>query len=184
MQITTMELGEEFKISFNLNVAGTSSQPSEVRVVIGDKLKLLTTAKLNALGEYEVKMPLLAELFAKGDIVLAIEVILNGKLFTPFKQRVTISKAEISVIAQSPKPETIIIPEKKEIKTPQKPVPPLSETLKEYEISKKINLAKLAKFKTDIKPEEKKEVVVENQKPKVIVQTSNFKIKKTKIVSR
>lgn len=108
MQFNTFELGEELKLSFNLSVSGTSAQPSEVRVVLGNGLKLQTLARLGNSGEWEASLPILPDLFLQGDTTLQIEVVVNGKLFTPIKQRVTIIGATVSVNAQTAIAEPVV----------------------------------------------------------------------------
>lgn len=125
MQFTSFELNEEVKLSFNLAVSGTSSQPSEVRVTLGDKVKLLAQAKLNQAGEYEVSFPILAELFATGEHVLTVEVLLNGKFFTPVKQRVSINSGGIKVLAT----------EAKKVTPPEEPLPSDQATTAEAKLN-------------------------------------------------
>lgn len=112
MQFNTFEIGEELKLSFNLNISGTNAQPSEVRVILGDKLKLQTAAHLGAGGEWEAVLPILPDLFTHGDTTLNIEVVINGKMFTPVKQRVIITGSTVSVNAQTtiPEPQVATVP--------------------------------------------------------------------------
>lgn len=223
MQFNTFELGEELKLSFNLNISGTSAQPSEVRVVLGNGLKLQTLARLGNGGEYEATLPILPDLFSQGDTTLLIEVVVNGKLFTPVKQRVTIIGTTISVNAQTAIPTPVVqepIPAEEPVQQPvivsgkfisqaellakagiksesvKTVKAPIKEEVKKpkvvKEAKKPIEPTKLQFDLTDFanfyEPVEKP--VIEEQKPvkeeltQVKVSTGNFRIHKTKIVTR
>jgi hypothetical protein len=226
MQFNTFELGEELKLSFNLNISGTSAQPSEVRVILGNGLKLQTLARLGNGGEYEAVLPILPDLFSQGDTTLLIEVVINGKLFTPVKQRVTITGQTVSVNAQTtvPAPEVInpagFDSEKHELVHPTETIQASGNFISQAELLAAAGI-KSESIKPIIKEEEKKPVqpkVVKEAKPiqqktklqfdltefanmyepvevaitesaqeeikKVKVSTGNFRIQKTKIVTR
>lgn len=234
MQFNTFELGEELKLSFNLNISGTSAQPSEVRVVLGNQLKLQSTARLNNGGEWEVALPILPDLFTQGDVSLQIEVIINGKLFTPVKQRVTITGSTVSVNAHTTIPEPVIVPAPSEEpnfgsveKELVKPKLDLSTIISQadllaastrYEEKQENTPISSEPIKEEIKPKKKikfEKPIIEHKEPtklqldltefanliepteipivqqslqeeisKVKVSTGNFRIQKTKIVSR
>ena len=235
MQFNTFELGEELKLSFNLNVSGTSAQPSEVRVILGNGLKLQTLARLGNGGEYEAIMPILPDLFSQGDTTLLIEVVINGKLFTPVKQRVTITGQTVSVNAQTavPAPEVIepiqhedpvtFGSENHELVHPSEPIEASRRFISQAELLKAAGI-KLEQVKKEKKPVEiltekpVEQKVAKEAKPiqqktklqfdltefanmyehvnvpstesaqeeikKVKVSTGNFRIQKTKIVTR
>jgi hypothetical protein len=194
MQFTSFELGEEVKLSFNLAISGTSSQPTEVRVTLGDKLKLLAPAKLIQTGEYEVTFPILSELFAQGEHVLTIEVLLNGKLFIPVKQRVSIGSGGITVQAV----------ESKKVEQPQPTAKPIQNEAAQPAVNSKtviekpkiqftkpiINKKPVSEIKLDFNqfdtmmPQQVKKQK-EKLLPEAVKVVSNvFKIQKTKIIEK
>ena len=96
-----VELNEDFKVSFGLNIAGTSAKPSEVRVFLSccETIKLCSVASLNSSSnEYETSIPILASLFSgKSEATLSIEVVLNGKVITPYSQTINLQSPSVEV---------------------------------------------------------------------------------------
>lgn len=96
------ELGEDFKVSFGLNIAGTSATPSEVRVFLSccNSIKLCSLATLNSSSnEYETTIPILSSLFnGKSEATLSIEVVLNGKVIVPYSQVINLQSPSVEVV--------------------------------------------------------------------------------------
>ncbi len=103
-----VELNEDFKVSFGLNIAGTSANPSEVRVFLSccETIRLCSLATLNsATNEYETSIPILASLFSgKTEAKLSIEVVLNGKVITPYSQSINLQSPSVEVIPDTIRP--------------------------------------------------------------------------------
>lgn len=108
-----IELGEDFKVSFGLSIAGTSATPSEVRVFLSccESIRLCSIATLNrSSNEYETSIPILTSLFSgKTSAKLSIEVVLNGKVITPYSQTIDLNSPSVEVTntPTSPEPEAI-----------------------------------------------------------------------------
>lgn len=103
-----VELNEDFKVSFGLNIAGTSANPSEVRVFLSccESIRLCSLATLNsATNEYETSIPILASLFSgKTEAKLSIEVVLNGKVITPYSQSINLQSPSVEVVPDNVRP--------------------------------------------------------------------------------
>ena len=114
MNLNSFDLGEEVKLSFNVNIAGTGTSPSEVRVILGQDQKLMVTA-VKEENEYVAHFKINENLFKLGDASFMIEVLIGGKVFVPFKHNVSIieSSAQVSQIELQ---QPIIIDKKIEIK--------------------------------------------------------------------
>jgi hypothetical protein len=100
-----IELGEDFKVSFGLSIAGTSATPSEVRVFLSccESIRLCSIATLNSgSNEYETSIPILTSLFSgKTSAKLSIEVVLNGKVITPYSQTIDLNSPSVEVVDTS-----------------------------------------------------------------------------------
>lgn len=103
-----IELGEDFKVSFGLSIAGTSATPSEVRVFLSccESIRLCSIATLNSgSNEYETSIPILTSLFSgKTSAKLSIEVVLNGKVITPYSQTIDLNSPSVEVTSDTPPP--------------------------------------------------------------------------------
>lgn len=103
-----LEIGKANEVKFKVGVNGTNSEPS-VRLVIGTLNAELgfKAEKLigGADGEWfsEVKLP---EEMAAGEYDFRVEVVINNRLFTPIKRKVTVGRVENVMAAESQKPAT------------------------------------------------------------------------------
>jgi len=94
------------KVTFTVNVQGTASSPT-VRCVIGDQPGVIFPATSVSNGKFEsiVELP---KGFEAGSYPFKIEVLLNGRLFTPISTHVSVEGAATTV----PEPKTeAVIPE-------------------------------------------------------------------------
>lgn len=117
MNLNQYVIGDELCFSFALNIAGTNSAPSEVRVSLGQNIRVSAIAILNSENQYEVKVPIVQEIvtFKEGtlpEVLLAIEIILNGKIFTPLKKMITINRETVSAY-EIPEVPAEVVPEVK-----------------------------------------------------------------------
>jgi hypothetical protein len=107
-----IELGEDFKVSFGLSIAGTSATPSEVRVFLSccESIRLCSIATLNSSSnEYETSIPILTSLFSgKTSAKLSIEVVLNGKVITPYSQTIDLTSPSVEVTSDTPPSDNAI----------------------------------------------------------------------------
>jgi|694.fasta_scaffold44946_4 hypothetical protein len=107
-----IELGEDFKVSFGLSIAGTSATPSEVRVFLSccESIRLCSIATLNSgSNEYETSIPILTSLFSgKTSAKLSIEVVLNGKVITPYSQTIDLNSPSVEVTSDTPPSDNAI----------------------------------------------------------------------------
>lgn len=83
-----LTLGDNVQLRFNLDIAGTSAHPSEVRVVLGKGPHIIARATPITEGEWEANLPLAPGILEAGKNQLSIEVLLNGRLLTPIKREV------------------------------------------------------------------------------------------------
>lgn len=100
-----LDVSKESQIKFNIGVAGSNNKPTSVRVVIGGGLVsvCLTCAPLSD-SEWVANVPPLANLinFASSEALFSIEVVLNGRLFTPFKKSVSlVAQHEVPTVSVS-----------------------------------------------------------------------------------
>lgn len=209
-----LEVGEDFRISFGLNIAGTSTQPSEVRITVGDqRLKVSALATINQVGEYEALIPLVPELFnGKDDVEVAIEVIIAGKRLVPYRERVSLNSPSVNVtnieipneipaIQTEPVPDmatTAINPisiadlqaASERFVEEVKPVKQQIQFTKEKKsVIIKPKVSTVIDFSTMIEEIEKKagvKTVAEISKPKIVKEHKQnlFKITKTKIIEK
>jgi len=95
-----LTLGDEVQFTFNVNLAGTSAKPTEVRGILGNSLKMCIVAKPTSENEYLFTIPVLREFFKPGPTTFVIEVLVNGKIFSPVKREILIlsEDEQISVI--------------------------------------------------------------------------------------
>lgn len=81
------------EIEFKIGIAGTASPPQKVLVVIEQNGTMLSFAADQNDGLWKARIHSLEKLFTEGDASLAINVILNDKIFCPLRQHVIIAPA-------------------------------------------------------------------------------------------
>lgn len=88
---SALTIGQEFKLSFDLGISGTSKLPNEVRLSVGSnpKYSVLCTALSNTNYEAQLLLPID---FPEGSYEVIIEVIIGNKIFVPYKETVSLSK--------------------------------------------------------------------------------------------
>ena len=107
------KFNETTKIEFNLSIVGTQSKPSEVRVVLGTDVKQSFNAKSADSENFTAEITPIRELVSC-NTQFSIEVIINGKIFTPIKRMINILDQVENSVATEPVPF----------------VPPVEETIK------------------------------------------------------
>jgi hypothetical protein len=97
------KFNETTKIEFNLSIVGTQSKPSEVRVVLGTDVKQSFNAKSADSENFTAEITPIRELVSC-NTQFSIEVIINGKIFTPIKRMINILDQAEQVAATEPIP--------------------------------------------------------------------------------
>ena len=124
------------KLTFDVNIQGTAALPT-VRCMVGEYPSLSFDATRLPTGEYEVIIDLPAN-FRVGPQPFKVEVLLNGRLFTPINKSIDVSAgdlAEESIPVPAPKPVPSPEPIKEPIKEPTPQPPPVSAAKKESLLS-------------------------------------------------
>ena len=98
-------LNETNNVTFNVNVHGTSSTPT-VRCVIGDVPGLSYPAIKLVDGKYKVAIDL-PESFTPGSYPFKVEVMLNGRLFTPISTQISVEGSSKPQVTDVPKTSII-----------------------------------------------------------------------------
>ena len=83
---------DKIELDFGLNIEGTSYQPSEVRIMFSHGEKMYgTPAILNGeLYNAEFDLGTIPDLEDNANLQLAVEVIMNGRVFRPLKRQLMI----------------------------------------------------------------------------------------------
>lgn len=97
-----LNLATTNKVTFNVNVFGTAATPT-VRCIIGDAPGLSFPATKLEGGQYEVLIDLPKDM-RLGTYPFKVEVLLNGRLFTPINHNVPVTGPEAPVEAPAPNP--------------------------------------------------------------------------------
>ena len=82
------KFNESTKVEFSLNISGTQMKPSEVRVVLGNGPKQVFLASVENDNWSAFVTPLNS--MVDNITQLAIEIVMNGKVFTPIKRQIQI----------------------------------------------------------------------------------------------
>ena len=104
-----LSLDQTNRVTFTVNVFGTAATPS-VRVLIGETPALAFSALKLAGNEYEALIDL-PDTIKPGAHQLKIEVLINGKLFTPIQTAITVEGAAPDVPVAEPAIEPAVEPE-------------------------------------------------------------------------
>ena len=107
------------RLTFDVNIQGTATAPV-VRCVVGDSPAVSFNAKSLSEGKFEALIDLPKSMTA-GSYPFKIEVLLNGRLFTPINTQISVATQTEEV-----KPVDKPVLEKTEVK-PVKPVKPVSK---------------------------------------------------------
>lgn len=100
-------IGETNRVKFDVNVMGTSIEPV-VRVVLGTNPEMSFNAAKEHENSWMVNV-VVPDTVALGDYDVRVEVLLNNRLFTPVKKKVTIGKKDLAAdvpVKEMPKIET------------------------------------------------------------------------------
>lgn len=102
-----LEIGKSNEVKFKVDVNGTSASPSVKFVLEAPDAELGFTA--NQGDGYWFTSVAIPEDFRPGDYGFRIEVLVNNRLFTPVKKRVTVAGPEnIAAPIPTPEPEVVI----------------------------------------------------------------------------
>lgn len=84
---------KQVEVSFKIGVAGTSSAPKTVMVVLERGNLALSFNAIKEGDEYKAVVQDVS-VFSEGEVALSVNVLLNGRLFTPFKSTALIKTPE------------------------------------------------------------------------------------------
>lgn len=88
--ITTLKLDESTKLEFDVAITGTSKQP-EIRFIIeGTKFSTMIPCK-QVNGSVKLEIPPMLGTLQEGKHDVRLEVVIDGKLYTPLKESITFS---------------------------------------------------------------------------------------------
>lgn len=190
MNFSQLSADGNFKISFKLDIVGTSAIPSVVRVGLSkDNIELFAIASKNG-DSYEVDLPLNHQSLISNECQVKIEVIINGKLIVPYKEMINLSSENIQINAnintlpkKSPVVEidnTITAVREQDINKNLKIEKPENIKKTGFFDTKKIHDPAIKKSKLNlIDLAEENEVMVEKQHVNIKPIISEIKIKKT-----
>ena len=165
------KFNETTKIEFNLSIVGTQSKPSEVRVVLGTDVKQSFNAKSADSENFTAEITPIRELVSC-NTQFSIEVIINGKIFTPIKRMINILDQAEQVAATEPVPfgppveDPVAYPEVAPYQEPTEVPIMMPETVEEPVVQKIEPIEPISKAKIVSEPflkkEEPKYSVIEN----------------------
>jgi len=88
MILSKLQLDEESELEFSMQVFGTAEQTSDIRFVIeGPEYDLILHGVLEE-GNVKVKVPKLKNIFGSGVYECKMEVIIDGKVFSPLTESI------------------------------------------------------------------------------------------------
>jgi len=123
-----LTIGQHAEISFAVNVMGTSADPT-ARVILETKPELCFHA--TRVGDRWAALVDLGDSVKPGSYGLRVEVVLNNRLFTPFKHLVEVEGAQVEVQPELPPVEVVEpVPEQVEQAEPPKETPKVKLDLK------------------------------------------------------
>jgi hypothetical protein len=88
MILTKAKLDEAQELEFSMEVFGTPEQAEEVRFVIENKDFGVTIPCIREGQNIKVTIPKLKGIFESGEYSVRMEVILDGRIFTPLKESI------------------------------------------------------------------------------------------------
>jgi hypothetical protein len=141
-----LTLNSTNRVTFNVNVHGTSATPT-VRCVIGDVPGMTYPATKLSDDKYEVVIDL-PKTVNEGSLPFKVEVLLNGRLFTPISTQISVQRdekpAEVTV---EPAPAVVDAP------APAPTVAPAPSILKQTaKVAEAVPVTVPAKKTTKVKP--------------------------------
>jgi hypothetical protein len=118
---------KQIELTFKVGVAGTSSAPQSVSVVLEKNSKSQSFSAKQDGDDWIALIDNPGHLFGEGEVSIAINVLLNNRLFTPFKGVASITGEVGDEIEIHPevKPAEVPTPEPAEVPTPEPVVPPM-----------------------------------------------------------
>lgn len=128
------EMNETSKVDFSIVIAGTQMRPTEVRVVLGDKVKLMFPASSDDGINYSALITPLKDIVSSV-CLFTIEVLFGNKIFVPIRRQITVNDSTfvVQVVDSNLEPEVPAYVEP-EVPTPIEPtVEPVIEP--EFEIA-------------------------------------------------
>lgn len=147
-----IRLDEPKELEFDLNISGSKEQPEQMRFIIEpltEDLELSVICKIVRDNDsVKVFVPKLLNLFRQGTYRGSLEIVLENRLFVPFREMITLE--------EPPKAEVTYVEKEKLIEKAKEPV------------SVKVSLQSVIDEKLNI-PDVKKDVLIEEikeEKPK------------------
>lgn len=100
------EINETSKVDFSIVIAGTQMRPTEVRVVLGDKVKLMFPASSDDGINYSALITPLKDVVSSV-CLFTIEVLFGNKIFVPIRRQITINDSTfvVQVVDSNLEPE-------------------------------------------------------------------------------
>jgi hypothetical protein len=173
--------GQTTKITFKVDVMGTSSEP-KVRVILQTTPSLsFEAAKIGDEWVSEISIP---DFVSTGSYNLKVEVLLNNKLFTPVNKIIEIQSSDVPNEIQEPEVQEIAEPADQEIEV-QINTP--FESAKPEIKAPKIKMPDLLKSFESVQPKSNPKVIKEilkaiKEMPKVLPKASPKEIAKPKVL--
>lgn len=185
------------ELAFKVGIAGTQSTPTTVALVIEKEGRSLSYAAVKQGDDWVARVENPGAVFGAGEVKVGITVLLNSRLFTPFKTTAIIEElpnAEVNVAPAAPSappvdatPEPVEEPAVQAVPEPEPEkititLPTREEMVKDI-VSQVVGDMGGSLLKAVNKPSSKKPVK-EAAAPKPKAKPKLFKLKKVKVVFR
>lgn len=97
-----IHLDESNELLFEIDVEGTLSKPSDIRFVINtsNDLSYMVKGKIDDQGKIRVIVPPLSGVIKEGSYDSTLEVLIDGKYFTPIEFSAQFKKSVLVVVEQ------------------------------------------------------------------------------------
>lgn len=147
-----LTLNSTNRVTFNVNVHGTSATPT-VRCVIGDVPGMTYPATKLSDDKYEVVIDL-PKTVNEGSLPFKVEVLLNGRLFTPISTQISVQRDEKPAeVAVEPAPTVAPTVVPTVVDAPAPTVAPVPSILKQTaKVAEAVPVTAPAKKTTKVKP--------------------------------
>lgn len=182
---------KKVEVSFKVGIAGTSSTPKTVMVVLERDNLSLSFSAIKEGDEYKAVVQDVG-VFSEGSVNLSVNVLLNGRVFTPLKTAAMITstlaqseKVEVKVESFTPKLEkaTPVVEKKqvKEIQIPKPAVKAVEKVVEKVKIESPVRMSLLQSVEPK-KPVTR--VTAKQPEPvtKVTESTTHFRLKRVKTI--
>ena len=109
----TFPSNKQVEFSFKIGIAGTSSAPQSVAVVLEKNFTALSYVAVEAGDGWKAIIDNPGKMFGEGEVKVSVNVVLNNRLFTPMKGvgLITASDEDIQVSVTTPHKEQLPVEE-------------------------------------------------------------------------